>query len=200
MPTHLLNEPELVSAAQSGDQNAFGTLVTSYYRPVFRLAVGIMRNREDAEDVVQDAMMKAFRNLRRFQGKSRFYTWVVRITINEALMKIRVRQRDKEVPLDEPTPDGGMVPREIEDWSNYPEKFYAGQEAAKILDEALQGLSPRLSTAFRLRNVEELCLKETAATLGISTQGAKSRVSRAKSRLRKRLRHILCNYGNHFHR
>ncbi len=174
MPTHLINEPELVTAAQSGDQNAFGALVDSCYRSVFRLAVGIMRNRKDAEDVVQDTMLKAYCNLGRFQGKSRFYTWVVRIAINEALMKIRIRQRGKEASLDEPASEGSTVPREVEDWRNYPEKSYARREVAEILDGALGALSPRLSAAFRLHKVDELCLKETAAKLGISIQGAKS--------------------------
>ncbi len=200
MSTHLINEPELVTAAQSGDQNAFGALVESCYRPVFRLAVGIMRNREDAEDVVQDTMLKAYCNLGRFQGKSRFYTWVVRIAINEALMKIRIRQRGKEVSLDEPASEGSTVPREVQDWRNYPEKSYARKEVAEILEGALGALSPCLSAAFCLHNVDELCMKETAAKLGISMQGAKSRISRARSRLRKRLRHILRNPGNKPHK
>ena len=193
---HLANEFELVAAAQAGDQDAFGILVTSYSRPVFRLAMGIIRNREDAEDVVQDAMLKAYCNLHQFQGNSRFYTWVVRIAINEALMKLRKRQHaEKEVALDDLSPDRGVIHRELEDWTNYPEKSYAQKELREILDTAMRKLSPRLAAAFRLRNEEELCVKETAEKLGLTAYGAKSRVSRARARLRKKLRGLLRGTG-----
>jgi RNA polymerase sigma-70 factor, ECF subfamily len=191
MVRHLVNEGELVSAAQSGDREAFSTLVTSCYQPTFRLAIGILRNREDAEDALQDAMLKAYSNLKQFQGNSRFYTWIARITINEALMMIRRRHGDRELALDEMMEsDTGFLRRELEDWSNYPEKTYAQEELRRILEDALRRLSPRLCSAFRLRNVEELSVKETGARLGLSTNGVKSRVSRARSRLQKRLRHI----------
>jgi len=192
MARHLANESELISAAQAGDRDAFGTLVKACYQPTLRVAAGIMRNREDAEDVLQDAMLKAYCNLKQFQGNARFYTWFVRITINEALMKIRRRHSEREVVLDElGDNERGSLQREFKDWSIYPEKRYAQLELSEILDDALTGLSPRLSAAFYLRNVEDLSVKETAARLGLSTNGVKSRVSRARSRLRKRLRGIL---------
>ncbi len=192
MAKHLANETELVSAAQAGNADAFSALMSSCYQPTFRLAIGMMRNREDAEDVLQDAMLKAYCNLNRFQGNSRFYTWFVRITINEALMKIRRRHGERQVMLDDVIEsDRGYVRPEIEDWTNYPEKLYAQVELKGILDEALTGLSPRLSAAFWLRNVEDFSVKETAAKLGLSTNGVKSRVSRARLRLRKRLRGVL---------
>jgi len=203
MAKYLANEAELISAAQSGNRESFGILVNSCYEPTFRLAIGIMRNREDAEDVLQDAVLKAYCNLKQFQGNSRFYTWIVRITINEALMKIRRRHGDRQVMLDEVIEsERGYLRQEIEDWSNYPEKFYAQLELREILRDALNGLSPRLCAAFCLRNVEELSVKETAARLGLSTNGVKSRVSRARSRLRKRLRRILSgsNGSNTSHR
>lgn len=194
MAKHLANEAELISAAQAGNTEAFSALMNSCYEPTFRLAIGIMRNREDAEDVLQDAMLKAYCNLKQFQGNSRFYTWVVRITINEALMKIRRRHGDRQVVLDELIEsDRGIIRQEIEDWSNYPEKFYAQRELNGILEDALNKLSPRLSAAFYLRNVEDLSVKETATRLGLSANGVKSRVSRARSRLRKRLRGVLNN-------
>ena len=198
MARHLVNEAELISAAQSGDRDAFGILIGSCYQPTFRLAIGIMRNREDAEDVLQDAMLKAYCNLKQFQGNSRFYTWIVRITINEALMKIRRRHAEREVVLDEVgESEQGPRRRELEDWTNYPEKRYAQQELGDILDNALTGLSPRLCAAFYLHNVEELSVKETAARLGLSANGVKSRVSRARSRLRKRLRGVLRSSNRH---
>ncbi len=191
MARHLVNEHELVSAAQAGDGEAFGALVNSCYEPTFRVAIRIVGNREDAEDVMQEAMLKAYCGIAGFQGSSRFYTWMVRITINEALMRIRRRRSMKEVEFDEP-PNGerGQFQREIEDWSHYPESEYARRELQRVIDEALSGLSPRLCMAFRLRNIEELSVKETAARLGLSAHGVKSRVSRARSRLRERLRRI----------
>jgi len=192
MARHLVNEAELISAAQSGDREAFGILVGSCYQPTFRLAIGMMRNREDAEDVLQDAMLKAYCNLKQFQGNSRFYTWIVRITINEALMRIRRRHAEKQVAWDELGDfEQGSRRRELEDWSYYPERRYAQRELAGILNNALAGLSPRLCAAFYLHNVEELSLKETASRLGLSANGVKSRISRARSRLRRRLRGVL---------
>jgi len=196
MARHLANETDLIAAAQAGSREAFSVLMGSCYEPTFRLAIGMMRNREDAEDVLQDAMLKAFCNLKQFQGNSRFYTWIVRITINEALMKIRRRHGERQVMLDEVIEsERGYLKQEIEDWSNYPEKFYAQRELNGILQEALTKLSPRLSAAFCLRNIDDLSVKETAAKLGLSTNGVKSRVSRARSRLRKRLRGLFREPG-----
>jgi RNA polymerase sigma-70 factor, ECF subfamily len=197
MAKYLPNEPELVAAAQAGDREAFDTLMSSCYQPTFRLAIGIVRNREDAEDVLQEAMLKAYFNLKQFQRNSRFYTWVVRIAVNEALMNVRRRHGERQVLFDEVVEsDRGAVRRECEDWSNYPEKYYTERELGGILDDALTGLSPRLCAAFYLRNVEELSVKETAAKLGLSVDGVKSRVSRARSRLRKRLYPILHGSGH----
>jgi len=196
MAKYLPNEAELVSAAQAGDREAFDRLMSSCYQPTFRLAVGIVRNREDAEDVLQEAMIKAYCNLKQFQRNSRFYTWVVRIAINEALMNVRRRHGDRQVLLDEVVEsDRGTVRRECEDWSTYPEKYYSQRELNGILDDALTGLSPRLSAAFYLHNVEDLSIRDTAAKLGLSVNGVKSRVSRARSRLRKRLHAVLRDSG-----
>ena len=197
MARHLPNEAELVSAAQAGDREAFDRLMSSCYQPTFRLAVRIVRNREDAEDVLQEAMIKAYCNLKQFQRNSRFYTWIVRIAINEALMNVRRRQGDRQVMLDEVAEsDRGMVHRECEDWSTYPETCYTQRELNGILDDALTGLSPRLCAAFYLHSVEDLSIRETATKLGLSVNGVKSRVSRARSRLRKRLHAVLRDSGH----
>ena len=132
MATHLANESELIAAAQAGNREAFGVLMNSCYAPTYRLAVGIMRNQEDAEDVLQEAMLKAYCNLSKFQGHSRFYTWIVRITINEALMKIRRRHSERQVVLDDVIEsERGYLRQEIEDWSNYPEKLFAQRELGR---------------------------------------------------------------------
>ena len=196
MARYLPNEAELVSAAQAGDREAFDILMGSCYQPTFRLAIGIVRNREDAEDVLQEAMVKAYCNLNQFQRNSRFYTWVVRIAINEALMNVRRRHGDRQVLLDEVADsERGLVRHECEDRSNCPEKCFAQRELNGILDDALTGLSPRLSAAFYLHNVEDLSIRETAVRLGLSVNGVKSRVSRARSRLRKRLYTVLRESG-----
>src|ERR1035437_1019146 len=119
------DEAQLVSAAKAGDVAAFEGLVNRYERKIFRLGMNITQNREDAEDVMQEAFLKSFKNLDRFQGDSRFYTWLVRIAVNEALMKLRKR-RPNQVSIDEPlTDDDGSVFREIEDWGPSPEQRFA---------------------------------------------------------------------------
>jgi len=193
MARYLNNEAELISAAQSGDREAFDSLMSSCYQPTFRLAIRIVQNREDAEDVLQEAMLKAYYNLKRFKRNSRFYTWVVRIAINEALMNVRRRHSDRQLHLDEVTEaDRGPIDRKYADRSHDPERCYAEHELNGILGDALSRLSPRLCAAFYLRNVEDLSIKETAAKLGLTVNGVKSRVSRARSRLRKRLCGIVC--------
>ena len=129
------DEAALVSAAKAGDTGAFEELVNRYERKIFRLGMNITQNREDAEDVMQDAFMKSYQNLDRFQGDSRFYTWLVRIAVNEALMKLRKR-RPNQVSLDEPmTDDEDSVFREIEDWGPSPEKKFAQTELNEILNQ-----------------------------------------------------------------
>src|SRR5579871_5092562 len=129
------DEAVLVSAAKAGDTGAFEELVNRYERKIFRLGMNITQNREDAEDVMQDAFLKSYQNLDRFQGDSRFYTWLVRIAVNEALMKLRKR-RPNQVSLDEPLTDKDgedSVFREIVDWGPSPEKKFAQTELNDIL-------------------------------------------------------------------
>ena len=122
------DEPLLVAAAKSGDISAFETLVSRYERKIFRLTQNITQNREDAEDAMQEAFLKAYEHLGEFQGNSRFYTWLVRIAVNEALMKLRQR-RPNEVSLDEEMDTGeDMVTREVEDWGPSPEERYEQTE------------------------------------------------------------------------
>src|SRR6266478_7163002 len=133
------DEGQLVSAAKAGDISAFEELVNRYERKIFRLGMNITQNREDAEDVMQDAFLKSYQNLDRFQGDSRFYTWLVRIAVNEALMKLRKR-RPNQVSLDEPlagTDGEDSVFREIEDWGPSPEKKFAQVELNEILNSVI---------------------------------------------------------------
>jgi RNA polymerase sigma-70 factor, ECF subfamily len=190
MATHLPNEDSLVAAAQRGNDEAFMALVNHYQQNIFRVALRITGNREDAEDTLQDALLKAYSKLGSFRGGSLFYTWLVRITMNEALMKVRrsKRQGARQTPFDEvwPSIDGpiaiaGTGPAD-------PEAWYSQVELRETLLHALSGISSRLSDAFVLRNVADLSVREIAATLGLSAAAVKSRILRARSRLRQRLR------------
>lgn len=191
MATHLAEEPQLVAAARQGDHQAFCILINQYYRNVYNVVLKIARNNEDTEDALQDAFLKAYCNVKRFQGNSRFYTWLVRIAVNEALMKLRKRHSDRHVPIEDVAPFGSDLPMaRTHSWSDDPERRYAQLEAQEILHHALAGLSPRLSTAFKLRNVEDLSMRETADALGLSSSAVKSRLVRARSRLKRRLRTV----------
>ena len=181
-------ELQLVQAAKRGDISAFEQLVKRYDRNVFRIAQHITQNREDAEDVVQDAFLKAYQNLKQFQGNSKFYTWLVRIAVNEALMKLRKRKSSKTVSMDEDVEtEDGSVPREIADWSPNPEQLFKQSELNEILTKTIQGLPAGFRTVFVLRDVEGLSTEETADMLGLSIPAVKSRLLRARLQLRDRL-------------
>ena len=182
------DESELVSKARAGDSAAFSELVNRYQNKIYRLAKHITQNDEDAEDVLQEAFLKAYEHLDGFQGNSRFYTWIVRIAVNEALMKLRKRKGDRFVSLDEPVETGEeQVKREIAVWDDNPEQQYSQEEMRAILDEAIEGLKPDFRTVFLLRDIEELSTEETAETLGISIPAVKSRLLRARLALREKL-------------
>ena len=182
------DESALVAQAKAGDQNAFAELVQKYERKIYRLAKNITRNDEDAEDVLQDAFLKAYTHLDNFKGDSKFYTWIVRIAVNEALMRLRKRKTDRTVPLDEPVELGEeTVAREIAVWEDNPEQRYSKEEWRNILDAAVDDLKPDFRTVFVLRDIEELSTEETAETLGISVPAVKSRLLRARLALRETL-------------
>jgi RNA polymerase sigma-70 factor, ECF subfamily len=178
----------LVQAAREGDIGAFEQLLKRYDRNVFRIANHITQNREDAEDVVQDAFLKAYQKLDQFQGNSKFYTWLVRIAVNEALMKLRKRKASKTVSIDEDVEtEEGFVPREVTDWGPNPEQLYKQAELGDILEKTIQGLPSGFRTVFVLRDVEGLSTEETADALGLSIPAVKSRLLRARLQLRERL-------------
>jgi RNA polymerase sigma-70 factor, ECF subfamily len=182
------DEMSLVQAAKNGDLEAFSELVKRYDRNVFRIAQHITHNEEDAQDVVQDAFLKAYQNLEQFQGNSKFYTWLVRIAVNEALMRLRKRRNDRTVSLDEDVEtEEGTMPREVADWSPNPEQIYGQSELGDILKKTIQGLPPGFRTVFVLRDIEGLSTEETAEMLSLSVPAVKSRLLRARLQLRERL-------------
>jgi RNA polymerase sigma-70 factor, ECF subfamily len=178
------DELALVASAKAGDMAAFEELVRRYDRNVFRIAQHITQNREDAED----AFFKAYSNLKQFQGQSKFYTWLVRIAVNEALMKLRRRRPERTVSLDEEVKtEDDSVPREVADWSPNPEQQYTQAELRDILDRTIHGLPATFRTVFVLRDVEGLSTEETAEALDLSIPAVKSRLLRARLQLRERL-------------
>ena len=181
------DEHLLVNAAKGGDVAAFEELVNRYEGKILRLTRNITGNREDAEDAMQDAFLKAYAHLDGFQQDSRFYTWLVRIAANEALMRLRKR-RPGQLSLDEPIEgDGDLMPRELEDWRPNPEREYAKAELQAQLGEVIEKLEPEFRIVLVLRDIEELSTQETAEALGISVPNVKSRLLRARLKLREKL-------------
>jgi RNA polymerase sigma-70 factor (ECF subfamily) len=192
-----IDESVLVAQAREGDMRAFSDLVRRYEGKIFRLANHITQNREDAEDVLQETFMKAYEHLEQFKGDSKFYTWIVRIAVNQALMKLRRRKSDKSVSLDEQIDTGeDTVVREIAAWGEDPEERFSREELGEILDGAVQSLEPPYRSVFVLRDIEELSTEETAEALGLSVPAVKSRLLRARLQLREKLTRLFKRKGD----
>lgn len=178
----------LVERVRAGDISAYDELVRKYERQVFRIAQHITQNREDAQDVAQDAFLKAYEKLDQFQGNSKFYTWLVRIAVNESLMRLRRRRTGKLVSMDEDVQtEEGSVPRDFADWAPNPEQNYSQAELKRILQKTIKGLPPGFRVVFELRDVQGLSTEDTAEALGLSVPAVKSRLLRARLQLRERL-------------
>ena len=178
----------LVHASKDGDVAAFGELVKRYDRKLFRIARHVTQNSQDAEEVVQDAFLKAFQHLSRFRGDSKFSTWLIRITLNQALMKLRQQRLAREVSLESsPHSEEDNLPLDLADWAPNPEQLYGASELRTILRKSLEKLSPASRMVFVLRDIEGLSLEQTATALGLSVGAVKARSWRARLQLRERL-------------
>ena len=189
LPSTVAREDEhlLVAAAKNGNDASFEELVNRYEGKILRLTRNITGNREDAEDAMQEAFLKAYAHLEGFQGDSRFYTWLVRIAANEALMRLR-RRRPGQFSIDQPSQgDSDLMPRELEDWRPNPEREYAYAEMQQILGDAMEKLEDEYRIVLVLRDLEELSTQETAEALGMSVSAVKSRLLRARLKLREKL-------------
>ena len=192
-----IDESVLLGQAREGDTHAFAELVRRYEGKIFRLAQHITQNREDAEDVLQETFMKAYEHLDQFKGDSKFYTWIVRIAVNQALMKLRRRKTDKSVSLDEQIDTGeDTVVREIAAWGEDPEEHFSREELGQILDTAIQSLEPPYRSVFVLRDIEDMSTEETAEALGLSIPAVKSRLLRARLQLREKLTRFFKREGD----
>src|SRR3954454_5170932 len=192
-----IDESVLVAQAREGDTQAFGDLVRRYEGKIFRLAQHITQNREDAEDVLQETFLKAYEHLDQFKGDAKFYTWIVRIAVNQALMKLRRRKTDRSVSIDETIDTGeDTVTREIAAWGEDPEERFSRDELGEILDGAVESLEPLYRSVFVLRDIEELSTEETAEALGLSVPAVKSRLLRARLQLREKLTRFFKRKGD----
>jgi RNA polymerase sigma-70 factor (ECF subfamily) len=179
----------LVERVREGEKEAFSELVDRHARKIFRLARHITKNDDDAADVLQEAFLKAYSRIDQFHGDSKFYTWLVRITVNEALMRLRKRRGDRTVSLnqDVETEDGAMQ-REVPDDAEDPEEAYGRAETREILERSIDSLADGYRSVFVLRDVEGLSTEETAEMLDLSISAVKSRLLRARLQLRDKLR------------
>ena len=179
---------DLVHAAKNGDVSAFEQLVGRYDRKLLRIAQHVTHNREDAQDAVQEAFLKAFQHLAQFREDSQFSTWLIRITVNQSLMKLRKQRSVREVSLDEDfQTDGDILPIEVADWAPNPEERYRTSELRDILAKMLEDVQPILRTVFVLRDIEGLSIVQTAEVLDLSHTAVKARLWRARLQLRERL-------------
>jgi RNA polymerase sigma-70 factor (ECF subfamily) len=182
-------EQDLISRVRGGDKEAFYGLVRPHQRAVFFAAKSVLENDADAEEAVQDAVLKAFLHINDFRGESKFSTWLVRITINEARMKLRKEHRRLYESLDEPTADeqGDYWPRDFADWKEIPIEALQLKELRDALNKALASLEPKYREVMVLRDIQHFSVAETAQTLGISEENVKTRLHRARLRMRDAL-------------
>ena len=179
---------ELVHASKNGDVAAFEELVKRYDRKLLRISQHVTHNREDSQDAVQEAFLKAFQNLGQFREDSQFSTWLIRITVNQSLMKLRRQRATREVSLDEDfQAEGDVLPMEVTDWAPNPEQLYRASELREILAKALGELRLISRAVFVLRDIEGLSTDETAEVLGLSQTAVKARLWRARMQLRESL-------------
>ena len=185
-------EAEMIAAILAGDTQLYHELICPHERSVYLMALSFMKNEADAEDIAQEAFLKAFRNLSTFRGESRFSTWLISITLNEARSRLRRQTIIRMQSLDDPPDDEGVVsPALLRDWREIPLEAIERQEIRQMLQEAVVGLPTVYRQVFQLRDVEELSVKETAEALGISVPSVKVRLHRARMMLQKRLSPLL---------
>src|SRR5438270_4990441 len=183
-----LNEAKLIRAGQRGDHQAVETLFRRYHQPLFQTALRVMGNNEDAEDALQDGLLSAYRNLKRFEGRSQFSTWLTRIVINAALMRRRSAKARPAVSLDETHHEDELPASErFAAAGPNPEQVFENTEIREIISANLDELSPLLRTAFVLREMEGYSTGEAAKKLGVTENTLKARLWRARHQLAERL-------------
>ena len=177
-----------LEALKAGDRAEFARFVETYSRQVYRLGLKILNDPQDAEDVLQETFLKAFKAIGSFEGRSSLSTWLYRIAVNEALMLARKRKPEMiSVDEDQETDEGDLEPVQIVDWCCLPEKELMNAESRRFLDAAIQRLSENLRVVFILRDIEGLSIKETAEALSLTETAVKTHLLRARLALREQL-------------
>jgi RNA polymerase sigma-70 factor (ECF subfamily) len=187
-----------LEALRAGDRAEFAHMVEAYSSQIYRLALKMLNNPQDAEDILQETFIKAFRGLKGFDGRSSLSTWLYRIATNEALMHLR-KKRPDTISIDEPleTEEGEQEPRQIVDWCCLPEEELMTAESRAYLDKAIDALPQSLKVVFLLRDIEGLTTQEVIEVLNLSETAVKTRLSRARLRLREELSSY---YADHLER
>lgn len=184
----LRNEAEMIAAILAGDRELYHKLIQPYELSVYRMALSFVKNETEAEDVAQEAFLKAFRELANFRGESKFSSWLITITLNEARSRLRRQSTVRMESLDEPPEEGGKVsPALLRDWREIPSEALERREVRALLQRAIEQLSPIYREVLLLRDVEELSIEETAGMLAISISSVKVRLHRARIMLQKEL-------------
>lgn len=185
--THL--ERELVARVVAGDHEAFYELVRPYERSVYLAALSILKNQADTEEVAQEAVLKAFKNLESFRGEARFETWLIQITLNEARGRLRKYRPSRYESIDEPqsAEDGEYMPRDFADWRPIPSAAVENKQLRIALKKGLESLGEKYRQVFLLRDVRGLSISETAAALGVNEAIVKTRLLRARLMMRDAL-------------
>jgi RNA polymerase sigma-70 factor, ECF subfamily len=183
------NEAELIKSVCGGEREAFYELVRPYERMIYATAISVVKNPADAEEVAQEAVLKAFSNLSSFRAESKFCTWLVQITYNEARMKLRKARSHLYESIDDQqqNEEGGFWPRNFADWRPTPSELLEQNEIRQAVQDAINSLSPSYREVLVLRDVQHLSIKETSTILGISEPSVKTRLHRARLLLRDRL-------------
>ena len=184
-PAESYNEQALIRRIRDGEHEAFYQLIQPYERRVYATTFAILRNEADAEDAAQEAILKAFKNLRQFRAEARFSTWLIQIAVNEARMRLRKQRAVVMEPIEQkPDDEGNYTPREFADWREIPLAALERKEVRQKLTEALTSLGQIYREVFVLRDVQHLSIAETAKALEISTAAVKTRLLRARLMLR----------------
>ncbi len=184
-PARQSSEQELVRRVQDGEHDLFYELIRPYERRLYSAAFSILRNEADAEDVAQEAVLKAFKHIRQFRSEARFSTWLIQITVNEARMWRRKGHAHIIEPIaDRQDVEGNYTPRDFADWREIPSETLERSEVREMLAEALASLGQIYREVFVLRDMQQLSIEETSKALGISTASVKTRLLRARLMLR----------------
>jgi RNA polymerase sigma-70 factor, ECF subfamily len=182
------DEAQMIAAILAGDRELYHTLIQPYEFSVYRMALSFVKNETEAEDVAQEAFLKAFRDLANFRGESKFSTWLISITLNEARRRLRRQNTIRMESLDEPPGEGGRVsPALLRDWREIPSEALERREVRALLQKAIEELAPIYREVLVLRDIEELSVEETASALAISISSVKVRLHRARIMLQKEL-------------